>query len=166
MTQNEKALEENIKEYYEKIINNIETTGWQAILVGKDLTSDIPHYIYSVGLNSTAEHPEIFISGLPSGIDAQVLMKLSNKIINENFMVKAYKVYTDILENMNVVFLHIKKDKAKELHVADVIYGDGLVVYQMVWSDENGKFPWEDDFSESLKDSQQILGNIPERKLI
>ena len=159
-TEDEKELEVRITNFYENILNIIEVQGWYAVDVGPDMPGNIPNFIYTVGLYSSFGKPEIFISGLPHGIDRKIINYLANKLSSPDYHIELFTKIDNLFENSPAMFIPLPNEKTSILHVANKLYEDNFKVYQLVWSDSNGVFPWEDEFSKDLKDSQYIIGNI------
>ena len=60
-----------IKEYFEKLNDNIKRQGYQLTYVS---SSDSPDFCYSTGIYRTFNIPELFISSLPQGICSDITL--------------------------------------------------------------------------------------------
>ena len=108
---------------------NIEKAGLQVIMVQP--TGYSPSFAYSIGLYKTYKHPEIICFGLPDD--------LGHTIIAE--------------------FLEVDKKNMSDYFGTAINYYDteNFPAFQLVWTDRNDKFPWEDNFEEKFLFEQPLL---------
>lgn len=136
------------------IQEHINTIGWSVIHVGAD-----PAWTYTIGLTALKNNvpvPEILVFGL-SGKTAQTLLNMiGDKIKNTGEVPQDGTVWDD-LANFPVTF------KAVPAAVLPDYVGQGLArfpqqsVLQMVITDEQGHFPWEEHYSTWMKQVQKEL---------
>lgn len=149
----------NKDEYeYEKIvIHNIEKFGFHIASLEDD--GYIPAFVFSIGFYKTYNHPEIIIFGLKPDVLQGLLHKIGSELKN-GMRIKTDIDYDGIVANYPVRFLKVHHEFYKDyLGFAGWYYDKSFdfPVYQLVWTDKKGKFPWEDSFFENWKFKQPLL---------
>lgn len=140
----------------EKTKLNIEKFGLQVIMVAS--TDYLPSFAYSIGLKKTYNHPEIICFGLSNSLGHQIINDVA-EIIKKGEVIESGKVYSVIFENSRATFLKVDKR-----NIADY-FGAGLNFYeneefnalQLIWTDRNDRFPWENNFEEDFLFKQPLL---------
>jgi hypothetical protein len=141
----------------EKKINaDIELFGWS--IVAFEASDYLPSYAYTIGLGQKYQHPEMIIFGLPVSILHKVLNE-AGAIVKSGKVLESHKVYDDFFENGHVQFVAVDKRSWNDY------FGHGIALngehpfsaLQLVWTDRNYKFPWEDVFEEEFKFKQPLL---------
>ncbi|ALJ00743.1 DUF4262 domain-containing protein [Rufibacter tibetensis] len=146
--------DEQIKEYFEKLNNNIKEYGYHVTNI---LESDSPGFCYSTGIYQTYKIPEIFISSLPKGLCSEII---------ENY-VEAFKDGKEISLNEKLNFLtdrfpvyliDVPITNLKEYVLSSIkIYGDKEFKYlQVIYPDIEGIFPNEAGYDYD----QDIMGAL------
>ncbi|MCH2045275.1 MAG: DUF4262 domain-containing protein [Saprospiraceae bacterium] len=123
-----------------------------------EATDYLPSFAYSVGLQETFNHPEIICLGL----DTQTMHSLINNIadiVEKEGDIKANQEYDNILENYRATFLKVDPRNIEDYFgVAINFYGTIKIdALQLIWTDRNNKFPWEDGFEDVFKYKQPLL---------
>lgn len=138
------------------IERGIQNPGWQNIAVGAD---DInPGFVYTVGLEHSFSHPELITVGL-SAKSAAIVFNLIGNFIKEENKINVDQVYTQF-STVPLMFKKVESEyKENYFGTAIGYYGskDAFEVLQMVWSDKEGNFPWEDSCDIQTKFIQPIL---------
>lgn len=140
-----------------KIIEDVKQFGFHIAFVPED--EYLPGFAYTIGLMNTYEHPEIILFGL----NQQLLGGILNGIGEEIKSGKTYKPnieYENILSNYPVKFLEVKKEHYQDyLGYAGWFYDNTFEfpAYQLIWTDKESKYPWDDGFNENWKFKQPIL---------
>jgi len=135
---------------------NIEKFGLQVIMV--NATSYLPSFAYSIGLWETYKQPEIICFGLSKDLrhgiinDVAELMKGGGEIV-------IGKINTDIFKDSRAIFLKVDKRSINDYFgAAQNYYKDGdFDALQLVWTDLNDRFPWEENFEEEFLFKQPLL---------
>jgi hypothetical protein len=135
----------------EKLENNISQYGWTVINVLGD--EDEKSYSYSVGFHKSFNHPEIVISGLDGEVASQIINSIGDAIKNGEVYKPSIK-YSGILSNFPCEF------HAVNSQVYDYLFGKAqwlyksefYEVYQMLYPDKTGKFPWDEGYSMTIQD--------------
>ena len=140
----------------EKTKLNIEKFGLQIIMVAS--TDYLPSFVYSIGLTKTYNHPEIICFGLSNSLGHEIINDIA-EIIKNGKAIESGKIYSEIFENSRARFLKVDKR-----NIADY-FGAALNFYrdeefnalQLIWTDRNDKFPWENNFEEEFLFKQPLL---------
>ena len=140
----------------QKVIDDVAKYRWHVVKVMED--SQGPAFAYSVGLYQTFKHPEIIVVGLPP----DWMHQIAN---NAGFAIRGGARFEDgvrsgeILEKSEVTFREVLR-----AHYHDYL-GIALWFYkkhhfptlQCLWPDRDGRFPWDEGYSDSLKGLQTLL---------
>lgn len=113
-----------------------------------DEPTDQPPFAYSLGAWESYGAPELIIFGL----DSQVASDIINNVMAQ--YAAGRRFVCDVVEEgiaakgVPVVFLEADPGLAKVYATsADLYYeGEAFPLWQIVWPDRNGRFPWEADY--------------------
>ena len=135
---------------------NIRKFGLQVIMV--ESTDYLPSFSYSIGLYETYKHPEIICFGLSNDLGLAIINDVA-ELIKNGEIIKTNKTYDNIFSNSKAEFLHVDKKNINDYLGAAINYynSEGFPVLQLVWTDRNDKFPWEDNFEEKFIYKQPLL---------
>lgn len=116
-----------------------------------------PAFAYSVGLTETMNHPEIICFGLPKNLMHALINDVA-EIIRVDGKIDLDREYTTVFKNSRAAFLQVDAENIGEyLRVAARHYDTtDFDVIQLVWTDRNNKFPWEEEFEEAFKHMQPL----------
>lgn len=136
--------------------SNIEKYGLSIIQI--ESTKYLPSFAYSVGLTETFHHPEIICFGL----NTQLLHDLINdvvEIIKKEGRLNPEKEYQNIFKDSRAKFLPIDPRNIEDYFKVAIQYFGSQKIngLQLIWTDRNNKFPWEDGFEEKFKFVQPLL---------
>ncbi|MCP2025051.1 hypothetical protein L1276_000191 [Flavobacterium sp. HSC-32F16] len=142
---------------------NIEKYGLQVILI--EATDYLPSFAYSIGLWEKYNHPEIICFGFSTSL-LHTLINNAAEIIKNNETIVEAKNYSDIFENSRAEFLKVHPNNISDY------FGTAINFYkradfpalQLVWTDRNNKFPWEENFEEEFLYRQPLLDRNSEFK--
>ena len=151
---------ENHENHKEKAENstksNIAQHGFEICMLEKE--GFLPAFVYSIGLFETYNHPEIIIFGLKMDVMTRMLNGIGDKIKKGKKFV-THKEYRGFIQNYPIQFL-----KVKEVHYPDYLgfagnYYDSwdFPTLQLVWTDKNSKWSWEEGFNEDWLFQQPLL---------
>lgn len=156
MTDNNEHKCANKDELLESTKLNIEKFGLQVIMVSSKGYN--PSFAYSIGLSQTYGHPEIICFGLPNDLGHAIINDVA-EMIKQHESIKIDKEYDNIFKDSRAKFL-----KVDERNIEDY-FGVGLEHYkdkkfealQLIWTDRNDTFPWEENFEEEFIYRQPLL---------
>ncbi len=120
--------------------------------------AELPSFAYSAGMEESWSHPELIVVGLDYDLSTLLITETAN-------LIKGGASFTDKtghyrIGNINVIFLEVTTNSAKQ-HMPETTcyYGENKFrVLQMLWSDEQGLFPFDPQCSDEVKRTQPILG--------
>jgi hypothetical protein len=135
---------------------NIDKYGLQVIMVsGSDYS---PSFAYSIGLYGTYNQPEIICFGLPEKLGHEIINDVA-ELIKNGQIIKTYINYDNIFNDSRAVFLPVDDRNISDYFGAALNYYDKtkFPAVQLVWTDKNDKFPWEENFEEEFLHDQPLL---------
>lgn len=121
-------------------------------------TAYLPSFAYSVGLTETFNHPEIICFGLSTELMHQLINDVA-EIIREEGKLDLNKEYSNVFENSRAKFLQIDKKNIEDYFGVAIKYFGTTKIngLQLIWTDRNNKFPWENGFEEEFRFKQPLL---------
>ncbi len=143
-----------------KTISDVEEYGWHVGAIPAD--DEEPSFAFSVGLFKTFGHPEVILFGL--GIEAmQGIINVIGEEVRQGRRFSEGEAASGIIEGFDVRFCEVSRDHYSEyLGTASWYYkSTDYPALQCVWPDRLGRFPWDDDFPESLRAIQPVLAQLP-----
>lgn len=141
----------------------IEQYGWVIMLV--EATDYLPSFAYTVGLWKNYNHPEIISFGLTTN-SLQLILNDAGKIAKSGNKIETGKNYDLFFDNNNTQFL-----KVDDRNISDY-FGRAIEFYntndfpaiQLVWTDRNNKFPWDNYYEREFEYRQPLLDRNAEFK--
>jgi len=123
----------------------IDKEGWavQGVL-GDD--ENLP-FAYTVGL-TPKELPELLVYGLPHQTAGAILNHLAKDMITDPSSIAPDTPLEGYVSGFPVILLVARVNH--EANMALNLYGEKVRVWQAVFPDQHGKFPWEQEYSLSL----------------
>ncbi|MCD2425514.1 DUF4262 domain-containing protein [Niabella pedocola] len=135
---------------------NIEKFGLQVIMVGG--TDYSPSFAYSIGLYKTYRHPEIICFGLSDNLGHVIINDVA-ELIKSGEWIESLKDYDNIFRDSRAAFLRVDERNVDHyFRTAINFYGGAeFPALQLVWTDRNDRFPWEENFEETFLYDQPLL---------
>lgn len=128
--------------------------------------SELPSFAYTAGIEENWRNPELIIFGLDYDLSTLLITETAN-------LIRGGASFTDQtghyrIGNINVMFLEVLTNSAKQ-HMPETTsyYGEKKFrALQMLWSDEQGHFPFDPQCSDEVKRIQPVLaeGNQPDQE--
>ena len=143
--------------------NNIAKYGLQVISVsGSNYT---PSFSFSIGLFETYKQPEIICFGLPEKLGHEIINDVADLMKNGE-QIKTNINYDNIFKDSRAEFLTVDHRNIDDYFGAALNYYDTIKfpAIQLVWTDRNDKFPWEENFEEDFIYDQPLLDRNAEFK--
>jgi len=143
-------------DYMSRILSQVSSTGWAVPGVSGDGTA--PPWAYSIGLWASYGHPDLAAFGRPLGQLAVIVKRLCQRVADEDSLSLG-----DELDHVCPSRLAIREvDDSWRLtslfHCSDEFHGYiRPPIYQVVWADRDGNFPWELRFEPTLAGVQPML---------
>ena len=144
---------------------NIEKFGLQVIMV--EGTSYLPPFAYSIGLWEKYHQPELICFGLPEGLGHAIINDVAEMVKNgEN--IRANTDYTEIFKDAKATFLEVDQRNIKDYFGAAINYynNSDFQALQLIWTDRQNKYPWEESFEEVYFRKQPLLDRNAEFKFL
>jgi hypothetical protein len=144
----------------EIIFRNVRKHGCHIVGIGDAK----PPFDFSIGLYLNYGHPELIIFGLPSGTATGIINGVRDRVAaGHSFGNNA--VSDDLLEDgFKVCFQQLPYDVYPDyLGTAAWFYAPSWIAFpclQIIWSDENGRFPWEEGCLPHAKERQRLFRKI------
>jgi hypothetical protein len=119
--------------------------------------AELPCFAYSAGIEESWRHPELIVFGLDYDLSTFLITETAN-------LIRGGASFTDPsghyrIGDRNVRFLEVSSNSAKHyLHETASYYGEKQFrALQILWSDEQGLFPFDHQCSDEVKRIQPIL---------
>jgi hypothetical protein len=147
-------------EYERKLLDNVDRFGWQCTSVAPQKgEANTLRFSYTVGLYHSFGQPEFIMFGLDASTAHSILSILANAAAAQK-MYPLDEPCDALIDNYSCVFVEVPKAKYSE-YVASAIWlngGEDFPLYQVVWPDEEGRFPWHRDAARAFDIAQPVLG--------
>ena len=134
----------------------IASHGW-AVQGVFDPEGESPSFAYTVGLH-TKGLPEIIVFGL-DGRNAATFLNLLGKRMTTSDVPQLDTDINDLAEGLPARIITVPRSEADKFMFATNNRYPDYTAIQLVWSDPNGKYPWQDGFDPDLVKFQPILRN-------
>jgi hypothetical protein len=121
-------------------------------------TDYLPSFAYSIGLWQTFKHPEIICFGLPNDLGHAIINDVA-EIIKSGERIEVGKNYDNIFNASRAEFLDVDSGNVVDYFQQAINYygSDNFHGLQLVWTDRNDKFPWEEGFEDVFVYKQPML---------
>jgi Domain of unknown function (DUF4262) len=143
------------------VINNINEFGWHCVNVVED--DDHPPWSYTIGLYDTWEHPEFIVIGR-SRATAHAMLKSLADDIELNDSPNLTDPDGQLLLGMKCHFLEVNARYYSD-YVGFALWHyrkRKFPMYQIVWPNEDGLYPWDPLATKPFKEWQPVLsGSSP-----
>ena len=139
------------------ILGQIAEYGW--MVMGIQAEKETPSYSFSVGMYHTLGTPELFIMGQKPQT-AQGLINHAGKSTREGRRFVAGERTDGVLAGYPAVLVAVEPRFYREYFgYARWFYrGSNFPVFQIVWPDRDGRFPWDEGYPAPLFWQQRVLG--------
>ncbi len=151
------------EQYRKSVLENIEKFGFHTTSVmGRD--SDEVSYSYSTGIHETIDKPDIIIFGLSPSVSHAVIGIYYDRVRAGELFEPGIE-YSGFLKGYLVMFASISKVKIDEhmLCIPWLYPGKQHEAYQLLYPDDDGKWPWQDNAEESFRHLQPVLGSLRDK---
>lgn len=148
--------EELDKQIEHGILEKVKQYGWQVSIFASDGYN--PGFAYTIGLVKTFQHPELFISGLSTDHMGE-LLNIAGDFIKGGGKIQLGSPYREFLENYDCQFI-----KVHHKYYSDYLgycqwfnQGNDFDIYQLVWPNKQGNYPWNKGEDEDFHFRQPLL---------
>lgn len=148
-------------DYERSVLANVESFGWHCTSVTPKMESQQPPFSYTVGLSYSYGHPEFVIFGLPSKVSYSILSALA-EAAESGKMWPLNEPCNDLLEGYPCVFVKVPRERQYDYVFSALwFYAEHeFSLYQVVWPDSEGHFPWHPAADRSFQTEQPVLGGV------
>lgn len=139
-----------------KLIAQIKEIGWSVL--GVEATQYLPSFAYTVGLWKTYKHPEIIAFGF-SMKTLHAILNIGGELAKEGNALDTYTVYDCFFESGKAKFINVDRRNLGDYFGYAIWYNEAkdFPAMQLVWTDRNNKYPWEEGFEEEFVYKQPML---------
>jgi len=140
----------------DNIIEHVNTVGWSVAMI--EATDYLPSFAYTIGLWKSYGHPELISFGLTVKTLHEIL-NLAGENIKNGAQYKVGTVYSEFFTNGNAQLLAVDERNIRDYFGYAVWFNKGqeFPAMQLVWTDRDGKYPWEEGYGEEFKYRQPLL---------
>lgn len=140
----------------QKTISDIEKYGLSVIII--EGTDYLPSFACSIGLWKKYKHPEIILFGF-STKTLHAIINDVGEFVKSGKKIETDKVYDDFFENGRAKFIKVDSRNLQDYfgYAIDFYNSSEFPALQLIWTDRNDKFPWEEDFEEEFVFKQPLL---------
>lgn len=117
-----------------------------------------PAFAHTIGLFELSNHPELVIFGLDIETMTILLSDAADRV-KAGATIVPDEDYDDFLEGYKLRFIHANLDEYKGFfnYALDHYDGHEFPILQVIWPDEQHRYPWDEKFNPALKDRQPLL---------
>ncbi len=147
-------------DYERTVLRNVEQFGWHCTSVTPKDEDDGPSFTYSVGLFETFGAAEVILFGLGSDV-AHPILSIYAQRLKEGNPIHLEFPSPDLIDNYSCVFVPVPRPRYNDFVLSALwFYAEvEFPLYQLVWPDPEGLFPWHPDASAGFKSEQPVLGS-------
>jgi hypothetical protein len=138
------------------ILSQVSSAGWAIPgVLGDGLT---PSWAYSIGLWASFGHPDVAAFGLPLGELALIVKSLCLRVADEECLDIGDEIDGAHPARLAIRDVHDSWRTTPLFHASDQFHGYiRPPILQVVWADQDGKFPWDQRLQPALADVQPRL---------
>jgi hypothetical protein len=138
------------------LMRDIATRGWHIVTVEE--RNDRPGWAFTIGLQSSFEHPEVIVFGLPTQANREIIERIARDIAAGSAH-PAGSTCDTILQGLPCEFRAVARSWHETfLGYAVWYYGNpNFRVVQFLWPDRENRFPNQPDFDPDLARLQPLL---------
>lgn len=140
----------------DKLIADIKTYGWVVMAIGA--TDYQPQFAYTVGLWKTYNHPELICFGL-SPKTLHSILNSAGRLVRDGQRLHVGRDYDDFFSGGTAQFINVDPRNLNDYFGYAVSFNGkaDFPALQLVWTDRNKRYPWEENFEEALVYQQPLL---------
>lgn len=140
----------------EKLISDINKYGWTVLVM--EATEYLPSFAYTVGLWKNYHHPELISFGLTTGT-LQSILNIGGELAKAGKSLEVDTDYDDFFNNGTAQFLQVDPRNLNDYFGYAIWFNDENIfpALQLVWTDRNNKYPWNQDFEKEYVFRQPLL---------
>jgi hypothetical protein len=140
----------------QQLIDNVNTYGWTVMII--PATDYLPSFAYTVGLWKSYNHPELISFGFTTKT-LHAILNIGGELIKKGQILRPEREYHDFFDGGAAQFIEVNSTHIKD-YFSYAIWFNGTMDFpslQLVWTDRNGKYPWDEGFEEEFVYKQPLL---------
>lgn len=145
----------DLRDYEVELIDRVREFGWQTTSV---LGGEEPAFSYTTGFWLTLNRPEVLVFDFPPQLAHDVFGQMMRELRSGRELPTGEPL-PGILAGEDVYLVQVKPAAAAEYLLSSCWFyrRTQFPTVQLVWSDKQGRFPWQDGFDEALASRQPDL---------
>jgi hypothetical protein len=145
-----------------QITRTVNEFGWYVAKF--EATEYLPSFAYTIGLWKNYQHPELIAFGLaPDTLHS--ILNIGGNIAKEGKKLIVNQTSDELFENSKAFILEVNQKNLKDYFGYGIWFNGGeFPACQIVWTDRNHKFPWEENFQQEFIHRQPLLDRNSEFK--
>jgi hypothetical protein len=149
-----------MNDYERTVLRNVEAFGWHCTSVTQEDEGDDPPFTYTVGLFKTFGAPEIIMFGLSQDVAHSILSIYARRLEEKN-PISVDAPCPDLINNYSCVFVPVPRPRYNDFVFSALwFYAEvEFPLYQLVWPNKEGRFPWHPRAAAAFKSEQPFLGS-------
>jgi len=146
-----------------KIIEDVNSIGWSVILI--KATRYLPSFAYTIGLWKNYQHSEIIAFGLTTDT-LHAILNIAGENIKAGVKYTIGQNYSEFFINSDAQFLTVDNRNIRDYFGYAIWFNRGtdFPAIELIWTDRNNKFPWDEDYQEEFLYRQPLLDRNAEFK--
>jgi len=139
-----------------KIIHDVNKFGHHVVMI--EATEYFPSFAYTVGLWKNYNHPEMIAFGLTVKT-LHAILNIAGDNIKKGTIYQANKIYDDFFDGGNAQIIDVDQRNIKDYFGYAMWFNNHVEfsALQLVWTDRNDKFPWQESYEEEFEYRQPLL---------
>jgi hypothetical protein len=147
-----------MNDYERAVVANVKRYGWHCTSVSV-LPGDIePRFSYTVGLYQSYRQPEFVIFGLDATVAHGILTILANAAAAGK-MFPLDRPCNALVRGYDCVFVEVPRGRFHDYVFSALWFyaGKAFPLYQVVWPDREGRYPWNEQAESDPGHAQPVL---------
>jgi len=140
----------------DKLIEDVKKFGWTVNLI--EATEYLPSFAYTVGLWKNYNHSELIAFGLTTKT-LHAILNIGGELVKDGVTLKVSCDYDNFFESGQVQLLQVDQRNLKDYFGYAIWFNQtsDFPALQLVWTDRNNKYPWDNGFEEEFIYRQPML---------
>jgi Domain of unknown function (DUF4262) len=149
---------DNLRDYEIELVERVREHGWQTTSV---LGGEEPAFSYTTGFWFTLERPELIVFDFPPQLAHDVFGQTMRELRSGRELPMRVPL-SGILAGEDVYLFPVSRAAADQYLLSSRWFykGSEFPTAQLVWSDQQGRFPWQEGFDEALAIRQPDLSEL------
>ena len=147
-----------MNDYERSVVANVEKFGWHCTSVSCKQGDTTPTFAYTIGLFHSYRQPEFIIFGLDALVAYPILRILANAAAAGE-MYALDRPCDALVENYECAFVEVPKARFNDYVFSALWFYAGVdfPLYQVVWPDREGRYPWNYGAKPDPQHEQPVL---------